>query len=289
MRTRLTDIQSPEALADWAQYARLKLPYVFSPTQASYKLESGKVIGQCARKVYYEQLKLTRDDLTQRAYSIFNFGYSFEDYQIEKFKIAGIYVADHVPISFYDTRRGIYINGEVDAIVKLDSELVGVEFKTSYGYRFLHNQILGYKREPSVKREYLLDQTYPAPKPEHLLQVMCYLYYFAYMSQPPVPKITEWRIVYQDRGTCALAEYAVSLQDIAGIHIPAVYLLTESLEEQVPLVQITVEGILDRFKYIYDKLSVSKVPDRDFDPYSEEDEDWQCRYCLFNTHCKEEV
>lgn len=286
MRRRLLDVPQPESASEWKQYSRLKLPNVFAPTQASYKL-GDVVLGNCARKTYYEQLKVERASPDERAYSIFDYGSSFEDRQIENYKIAGIYVADHVPISFYDEARKLYVSGEVDAIVKLDSELIGVEFKTSYGYRFLHNQILGYAKKTKEERPYLLDKLSAAPKPEHLLQVALYLYYFTYKAQPPVPKITEWRIVYQDRGTCMAAEYMVQLRDAAGIHLLEVYKLEEDGEHLAPLREISVEGILDRFRYVLDHIETRTIPPRDFNPFAsdEEDEDWQCRYCLFRQLC----
>lgn len=286
MRQRLIDISAPECLSEWQQYSRLKLPYVFAPTQASYKFEDGTVIGSCARKVYYEQLKYNREQIADRAYSIFDHGYSFEERQLESFKVAGIYVADHVPLSFHDPERGIYVSGEADAIVKLDGKLVGVEFKTSYGYKFLHNQILGYKRSTKGDRPYLLDPLSPAPKPEHILQVMCYLYYFSFKAEPPVPYIDEWRIVYEDRGTCAKSEFVVYLDDIAGYHVPAIWHLGDT-EGQVQLKQITVEGILDRYKYVYDCIISHKVPEPDFDVH-QPDKDWQCGYCLFKNMCIED-
>jgi len=285
MRTRLIDLEPPESAVEWQQYSRLKLPYVFAPTQASYKLDE-YVLGACARKTYYEQCRCLRDSLSNKAYSIFDFGLAFEARQIDIFKIAGIYVADHVPISFFDASRGIYVSGEVDSIVRIDGELVGVEFKTGYGYKFLQDQILGRNRKYKDSRPYLQDETAPCPKPEHLLQVACYLYYFTYRAQPPVPKIREWRIVYQDRGTCSMAEYVASLQDVAGFHVLRVWKLERDGEYEVPLRQITVQGILDRYKYVYDCIIRGALPNRDFDPTAEgDDATWQCAYCLFKSSC----
>lgn len=282
MRHRLIDLPIHEDTQHWQIYSRLKLPNVFAPTQASAVLDDGTVLGQCARKTYYEQLRYERDMLDSRVYSIFDYGTAFEQRQIDAFKIAGIYVADHVPISF---RFGdIYVSGEVDALVNLAGTVIGVEFKTGYGYKFLRNQILGYVKRTTERRPYLLDELQAAPKPEHILQVACYLYYFAYVATPPVPKIEEWRIVYQDRGTCALAEYAVILQDVAGTHVVRVFRLEHGAEYEVALRQISIEAILQRFKYVYEHVLNRTVPSRDFNPFTK-DEDWQCEYCVFKQTC----
>lgn len=283
MRTRLIDLPAPELQLEWTAYSRLKFPNVFAPTQASYEFEDGLVIGQCLRKTHFEQVKAPRDSLEPRAYSIFDFGLSFEDRQLDILKRAGVYRADHVPIGF--KYGDIHLNGEVDALVELDNELVGVEFKTGYGYRFLKNQILGYSRGPNESRPYLLDQLAASPKPEHVLQVACYLYYFTVCAEYPVPKVTQWRIVYQDRGSCAMAEYAVQLEDLAGFHIVRVWKLEEAGEYEVAFRQIVVEKIFSRFERVYRNIISGRMTERDFNPFSDGSEDWQCAYCVYKSEC----
>jgi len=263
---------------------------IYYPTQASCVID-GKVVGKCARAVYFEKTNVEKSKLTSRTIRTFEFGNLFEKQEIYNYQKLGIYVDDHVKFSF--PMANILISGEVDCIVILDGKYIGVEFKTSYGESFLRQHIKGYKRNPKEPQVHLVNPLQSSPKIEHLLQVGLYLYYFTTILPTIAPlSIDEWRMVYFAIDYKIGAEYKTQLAKYGSMHklqCWKIYTIDEGnneyeLNEEILLKDIFVEHIIDRFVYIQQHIDKKIVPKADFDPSTP---DWQCAYCQYHWVCKE--
>jgi len=251
----------------------------------------------------------------------FEFGEAFEEKFIEYMKRAGVYYADHVRIAFPFGPDGQYqISGEMDVIAQINNEFVIIELKTGHGNNFFKQHIAGYERNHQQVLGYTLDPFVQAPKIEHLLQEMLYLYYGKEMlpvitGEDPIEKS---RMIYVARDMCIGAEYDIGLKEISMRHFPDVkYVMKQGdgyVYNNVPLKPFSVEDIFDRFIYTANFVEQGKLPPRDYKPLMSEEQvkeayaagelskskmerfqkgkempmDWQCAYCQFRDLCLQE-
>jgi len=264
---------------------------VYYPTQASLIIDD-KVVGKCARSVYFEKTNVEKEKYNARTIRTFELGNLFEAHEIRNYQNLGIYVDDHVKFSF--PVNGISISGEADCIVILDGKYVGVEFKTSYGESFIRQHIRGYKRNPRKDPQiHLVNPLQSSPKIDHLLQVALYLYYFKLLLPTfSAVSIDEWRMVYFAVDYKVGAEYVVTLEENGGLHrlvVKKVYTFLRDGEntkvEDILIKDIYVEHIIERFLYIQKHIENKRIPPADYD-YTSEKPDWRCNYCSYLWVCK---
>jgi CRISPR/Cas system-associated exonuclease Cas4 (RecB family) len=284
---RLLDYAN-EVLTAKAPYPNSKrLPNVFYPTEASIVVNvdgKPKMYGKCARAVYMRMtgIEPTSDKL-ERAQRIFGYGKYFEQNEIDLYKRAGIYVANNVKFSMPIPNSDSFVSGEVDGIVKIDGKYIGVEFKTSYGNSFIRQNITGYKRKgKSTGLDYTLDDLLPAPKIEHIMQVMLYMDYYRDSG------INEFHIVYSARDSMAMAEYKLWLDERAdGKRYVRVSKLEADKEVSIPIINFSTQDIYDRYIYIRRHILKNQIPPPDYDVVGKTN--WQCGYCEFRQACLDQL
>jgi len=264
----------------------------FYPTDASYVLDDGTVIGKCLRSLFLARAGMQKAAYGVRTLHTFALGHNIEDHTIESHKSAGIFVARE--ISYTMPVPPIVINGRMDEIVILDGKYVGVEIKSGHGYNFIKQHVTGYKRKPTKNSQpHLIDQTQSSPQPEHLLQAGLYLLY----TQEMMPllngiKIDEWRLYYRAVDNKVGAEYQIKLEENGGLHKIKLYKLYISSDEsdrfddyeEIMIKDIYIEPIIDRFKQAYLYINNNIIPRSDYK--NTEPCDWQCNYCPYQELCK---
>ena len=279
---RLLDYANEVLTAEMPYPNAKRLPNVFYPTDASVVVNVGgqnMMFGKCARAVYMRMMGYEKTaPKKERAERIFGYGKYFEQNEIDIYKRAGIYVANNVKFSMQIPNSDSFVSGEVDAIVQIDGEYIGVEFKTSYGNNFLRQNIIGYKRKgKSTGLEYVLDDLLPAPKIEHILQVMLYLDFYS-------DSIKEFHIVYSARDSMEMAEYRLWLDPRAD---GKSYVRIEKMEADknipIPIIDISTQDIYDRYLYIRRHIMNGTMPHPDYDVLGRSD--WQCGYCDYREAC----
>ncbi len=284
----------------------------YYPTQASAVLDIANkpiVVGKCARQIFYWAKGLEPTDHESYNYvRRLTYGKEIELAEIETYKRMGIFVDSAVKFVIPIPNTDAYISGEIDAVVKLDGYLVGVEYKTGYGNSFVRQHITGYTSKNSkTGLVYTTNPQSPAPKIEHLMQTALYLHAYRY-------EIPYWKLIYTARDTMDTAEYDVYLENDGTITCYSViYNPFENRAEyqMVPLVKLTIKDIFDRFVYVHNHVTGNVVPARDFEKvYSPETGellyeigaittkeyekildgqsdkgDWQCSYCPYRSLC----
>ena len=261
----------------------------FYPTDASYVLPDGVVIGKCLRALFLARAGMQKADYGVRTLHTFALGHNIEDHTIESHKSAGIFVSREV--SYTMPVPPIVINGRMDEIVILDGKYIGVEIKSGHGYNFIKQHVTGYKRKPNKNSQpHLIDQTQSAPQPEHLLQAGLYLLY----TETVMPllngiKIDEWRLYYRAVDNKVGAEYQLTLDNNGGMHrikVSKLYISSDESEkfddyEEIQIKDIYVENIIERFKLAYKYITNNIIPHSDYGQG-----DWQCDYCPYQELCK---
>lgn len=203
------------------------------PSEGSYVMKDGTVIGKCAREQYFIRKKYPVDR-GRAAHHIrkMETGKSIEQNEIGHAKDIGIHVDDDV--EFLLDLGDILISGRMDAIyIDSNGNKVCVEYKTSEGY-FFERDVYG--RFGRLRAE---------PKPENILQVMLYLKAF-----PDMPYAD---IIYINRDKLDVIEHIVKLVDDVG-------------EVNGEVTEFTLDGIYNRYRELTVYLDNNEVPPCDFQP-----------------------
>lgn len=289
------------------------------PSEASVINGRGKIIGKCARAMYYAYIHPDEmEPMDIRGIRIVRSGKMYEIVEVDNTKRAGILQDNNVKFEFtHPTDDSITISGEVDVIYHdkkepEDKDLwVGGEIKTGYGYAFT---------------SYVFDKPTcnGMPKIDHILQVLLYLYFYNLSKQSDftLPKFV---MTYIERGEVEKTSHVVEITEdgypvINGIimkNLSALEVdhrgpngstwLKKSLDYE-----FNVFDILDRYKYVNDCVKEKKLPSPDFTMMFTEDEiekrlnagevsktkytnwkrgktaaigDWQCAYCSYRNRC----
>ena len=280
---RLLDYANKTLTAEMPYPNAKRLPNVFYPTDASVVVNlkgENVMFGKCARAVYMRMMGYKKTSpKKERSERIFGYGKYFERNEIDIYKRAGIYVANNVKFSMQIPNSDSFVSGEADAIVQANGKYIGVEFKTSYGNNFLRQNVIGYKRKGKFTGlNYVFDDLLPAPKIEHIMQVMLYLDFYS-------NSIDEFHIVYSARDSMAMAEYKLWLDQRAD---GKKYVKVEKLEDNekaipIPIVDLSTQDIYDRFLYIRRHIINGTMPHPDYDVLGKSD--WQCGYCDYREAC----
>ena len=252
------------------------------PSEASViSRTDGMVIGKCHRASWYswKGIKPTNPPDARGMWTM-NFGKKLEDMYVEYIKQLGIWAGNN--IKYYDKIRNI--SGEIDLAVfatKDTNEIIGVEFKSAYGYGF-QNKIKKF------------------PKIENLLQVALYLDHFQFPY---------WKLVYHSRDTMENVEYKIELVEVKGENNETTgkHLIVDS----IPVRVFMLEDIYERYKQLGQYVIENKMPPKDYTygytfGQSEQrcktgqiskqklskiknkkatDSDWQCLYCNYLDEC----
>lgn len=259
------------------------------PSQASisYTNEKGEkqIVGKCARAVYYQIMgERESNPMDARSRRIVTMGKMVEQQEIEWSKKAGIYDSSNVKFE-HSIPGGITVAGEVDAFYRSPKtdKVVGIEYKTGYGYQF-HAEVFGNTRHTGV------------PKKEHLLQVMLYLEHFS--------DIPYFLIVYIDRGDMTHVSHKVALCRSSD-PTKCIALVNDKAFEL-----FSISRIHKRFQELDVCITQKTIPNREFELfYSDEKVEklwksgdlsekkykdhkkgkraghWACRYCQFMKTC----
>ena len=240
---------------------------------------------------------------------IWKAGELYEEMQIDLAKRSGVYIADQVAI-YIPTYN---VSGKIDLVTvnPFTSKLKAVEFKSVYGFNA--NAVLG---TPGDRKNGSLG----TPKESHLMQIGIYDYWYASKDN----RFEASSLVYGARDTGRYAEYEITTplcED--GLHHIA-YSGISPTTTSTTITDITIENVLENYKYVSDCLNGGIVPKRDFEAnYSDEKievlyqrgelgkmdaaqhekrkaqleegknrvvkrvekGDWQCRFCNFKDIC----
>lgn len=224
----------------------------FYPSSASVKFNDpvfgSKVIGSCLRKEWYSfQGYATSDGTTAEAEDKKAIGDYISQRFVEKFKVAGLYVADEV--SFFHEEMNV--SGRIDILIKdpykapkppqrpATQDLIGVEIKSTGGYHNIKGPIQSTKDTPL------------APKLEHILQVMVYLDYYSKFG------IDRWILIYQDRDSMRKQWHKVSIADDGSAVIV-------NQEQTHVYKHINIGAIKSRYNDLAKYLAQKELPPRDY-------------------------
>lgn len=254
----------------------------YHPSQAScvIKNEYGEeeIVGKCLRCAYWSQNNIKETNpMSARGHRICGVGKMVEKFEIEQYKEMGIWRDNNV--KFFNTKYNI--SGEADCIVQLpgESNLLGVEIKSGYDYKF-RKDVIGTPFRPGK------------PKYEHLMQTMLYVDYFGF----------PFRIFYIDRGNAARAEYEITLNSDGtpningtklniGISIPRIISRYKILEEHIkdstlPKRDFQIKYSKERLELLNESKRLNKKNSEEFDKSGDVDQgDWQCSYCEYKDYC----
>lgn len=172
---------------------------------------------------------------------IFEEGRRIESTILDVARSAGIYAVGHkkflVPIA-----KDLNLVGELDGILSVNGNLIGVEIKSVSGYNS-ERDIFG---TAAVRR----NNVKGSPKMQHLLQTAIYAWHYR-------AKIPCFKILYFMRGNCLRTEFTVTVKH------------DTSTDDYHVLVDgsftgITIGDIINRYKELADKLNKNEFPDREF-------------------------
>lgn len=233
--------------------------------------------GRCRRSTYFRYLVASFEYYTE-AYSMFeplvkslkreyipvdNYmrwiweqGNLYEEYCINKAKESGIFIAEQVPIYIPEYN----VSGKLDIVVidPTTGLYRTTEVKSVYGYGA--NAVLG---TPGERKRGLLGK----PRSSNLMQIGIYDWW--YMSRRE--DFGTSLLTYGARDTGRYAEYEIDTgQEEDGLsYIKYTGISPNETEQTVS--NISIENILEQYKYIQLCLNSGEIPHRDFDlSYSEE-------------------
>lgn len=261
----------------------------FYPTSASCMDAKGQLHGACLRAVAYDYYATGKSNpYSPETMYTFELGRQIESMYIEMFKKMGIFVGDH--IKFYNP--DFHVSGELDVVLRESPGspvIYGLEVKTSYGDYFKVAQITG---RPGVP---------PAPKEEHVMQVMMYLDNF--------PKLPYFKLIYLGRDKFDRTEYTIRLVEVDGDKFPEITYLDG---HAVVDTRFSLANIYNRYKDLAAHVKAGSLPARDYRPTMTAEEmqaaldsgqitkakmksfekgdiktaDWRCRYCNNKSLCR---
>lgn len=173
----------------------------------------------------------------------------YEEYCIQAAKESGIYIGEQVQIYI----PGYNVSGKIDLIVidPTEGNYRAVEVKSVYGYGA--NSVLG---TPAQRRNRSLGE----PRTSNLMQIALYDWWYASNQEEFGTSL----LSYGARDTGRYAEYSIDTsEDPDGLH-RIKYSGLSPYETDTVVTPITIENILDQYKYIQDCLDSGEVPKRDF-------------------------
>ena len=180
----------------------------------------------------------------------------YEEYCIQAAKDSGVYIADQCQVYIPE----VNVSGKIDLVVidPVTNLYRAVEVKSVYGYGA--NTVLG---TPAQRKHGRLGE----PRTSNLMQIGIYDWWYTSREE----EFGESLLSYGARDTGRYAEYIIRThEDPDGLH--RIKYAGVSPHETVEVAtDITIENVLQQYKYIQDCVDSGQIPDRDFDlSYSEE-------------------
>lgn len=213
-----------------------------------------KVHGYCTRAAYYSCIGLSEVAPNSNRLLSRKLGDYTEYMLLSILDKNGVLDSKGVKFTFEKYK----INGKLDAIVKIDDTLSGVEIKSISANKWTISNIFGSKWNKAE------------PKIEHLLQCMVYLSAFA-------GELDSFYLIYIRRDNGDTIEFKIELALIDGIFYPTV-------DGEVRY-DINCNNMLDRFTALDSYLTSNIIPPRDYNftytqDYAEElfKSGWLTRY-----------
>ncbi len=174
---------------------------------------------------------------------IWEAGKLFEDHVIEQAKQSGVYVAEQVQIVIPEYN----IVGKLDLIVRNPDTggFIAEEVKSVYGHNA--NNILGTPTKRKLGK----------PREGNMMQLAIYDWHL----KKRMSGLEDSRLLYGARDTGRYAEFSVSAESGKGIEYQAVSPWLES-----PVTSpITIDAMLQEYKYVEAAFQAGDVPNKDFD------------------------
>ena len=219
-------------------------PHLY-PSESSVVDIEGNVHGACLRNVFY---RLTHTIKTNppsaRSMYIFAYGNMLEAYLIEQLKQMGLWYDDH--IKWYNPE--FKVSGEVDVVLRHPEEpdmLIGAEIKSFYGYDAT-KEIMGNRKAAGF------------PKLDHLLQTMNYADWFKETFQG-------FKMIYLARDNPTnRKQFDIQLHRQIGHPDGQEQTLIYPVVDGQFYPKITLNGIYDRYREIWDYYDQRELPPRDY-------------------------
>ena len=231
----------------------IRTKWRFWPTEASCLSEKGDVIGQCLRRSAYQWLEF---DITNPVNDFVKecgeIGCYLESRTINEFKKKGIFreelnkrsVRKQAVLLF----EGAELSGEIDILISGGTQNAGVEVK-SY-----------------VNSTYKVQAK---PKEPHLLQTFLYLCLFE-------PKQPYFLIYYRPSPLSKWAtEDVIHRIDTVTMNNKTYPVINGKIDRNISL-----EGIINRYKELQKYVEAKVLPKRDFTKSSK-----ACEYCPYHNQC----
>lgn len=197
-----------------------------------------------------EQIKQKSIPFQDYQYWVFRSGDMYEDHIIKLCMQSGVYIADQVPLYIPEYN----ISGKIDIkIINPDThKFINVEVKSVYG--FGGETVIG---KPASKYRPVV---WGEPRDSHLMQVG--LYHWWHASADDAYEYS--RLVYGDRGTGKFSEYLIDTREENG-EIWIYYCQITPLRGNWTNSGITINSVLENYKYIQAAVDGGDIPDRDFE------------------------
>lgn len=225
----------------------------FWPSEASCVGQDGRIIGRCMRRIYYEWMG---EDITNPVSdfvkTLANIGNFLEDDARNKFKKLKIYPEEANKKNNRRFKVELFkdatLSGEVDILIANEYQNCGVEVKSYSNSTY------------KVKSE---------PKEPHLLQAFLYVYFYT-------PEQPYFMIYYRPSMISKYAESDLWHRVDWVEKNNKVYAVVNGKINK----DITIEGIIDRYKLAKKHIESKKLPEREFKKSSK-----ACCECPYKTKC----
>jgi len=182
--------------------------------------------------VHGEPLNIVVSHHTPRSEWIFKAGNTFESMIIQVARRGGILHSGHKRFKI-PVKHDLFLAGEVDAVFRDGSTLVGIEIKSTHGY---------------MAEKKIIHPKYGEPKLEHLLQTALYAWY--YRDQIPY-----FQLLYILRGKLQRREFKISIHELDdgdfGIKVD---------DMRTPY---RISHVLDRYTELAEYIHENYLPPRD--------------------------
>lgn len=180
----------------------------------------------------------------------------YEEYCIQAAKDSGVYIADQAQVYIPEYN----VSGKIDLIVidPLTNLYRAVEVKSVYGYGA--NAVLG---TPGQRKDGRLGE----PRSSNIIQIAIYDWWYTSRQED----FGQSLLSYGARDTGRYAEYIIDTsQDEDGLHRIKYSGISPNITAQV-VTPITIENVLEQYKYIQNCIDSGEVPNRDFQLSYDED------------------
>lgn len=178
-------------------------------------------------------------------------GNLYEDYLLENAKKSGVYIADQTQVYIPSHK----VSGKIDIVVidPSDSKYRIVEAKSVYGFNA--NKVLG---SPAERKQGKLG----IPKSNYLMQLGLYQWWYANKRE----EFGDGLIVCGARDTGRYAEFGLTVELNEETNENHIYYYQNEPNPSTSKIDsgISIENILNQYKYVQDCLDSGVIPDRDF-------------------------